>query len=116
MVPGISLLLHKAYCWPAKQSSKLLYNIISALLSSATNILINQLVGNVKKKNNITKWKGGKLKLTCTLTKTLEALDEKLRMLKQNLNDMNRQVQDCKADMKEVKRLIKDLHQRNGLK
>ena len=54
--------------------------------------------------------------MTCTLIKTLEALDEKLRMLKQNINDMNRQVQDCKTDMKEVKRLIKDLHQRNGLK
>ena len=42
--------------------------------------------------------------MTCILSKTLEALDEKLRMLKQNINDMNKQVQDCKTDMKEVKR------------
>lgn len=54
--------------------------------------------------------------MTCTLTKTLEALDEKLRTLKQNINDMNKQVQDCKTDMNEVKRLIKNLHQKNGLK
>lgn len=47
--------------------------------------------------------------MTCTLTKTLEALDEKLRMLKQNISEMNMQVQDCKTDMNEVKRLIKGL-------
>lgn len=54
--------------------------------------------------------------MPCTLDKILEALDEKLRMLKQNISEMNMQVQDCKTDMNEVKRLIKDLHQKNGLK
>ena len=54
--------------------------------------------------------------MTCTLTKTLENLDKKLKDLQKNINSCKEEARNCLAEMNEVKRLIKDLHQRNGLK
>lgn len=52
------------------------------------------------------------MKLTCTLSKTLEALDERLERLNQSIKDAHEEAMECKAEMNEVKRLIKDLHQK----
>lgn len=54
--------------------------------------------------------------MPCTLDKILEALDERLEKLNQNIKDAHNEARECLAEMNEVKRLIKDLHQKNGLK
>lgn len=54
--------------------------------------------------------------MPCTLDKILEALDSRLEKLNANLKACKEEARDCLAEMNEVKRLIKDLHQRNGLK
>ena len=47
--------------------------------------------------------------MTCTLTKTLENLDRKLKDLQKNIKDAHNEARECLAEMNEVKRLIKDL-------
>ena len=48
--------------------------------------------------------------MPCTLDKILEALDERLEKLNANLKSCKEEARDCLAEMKEVKRLINDLH------
>ena len=47
--------------------------------------------------------------MTCTLTKTLEALDSRLEKLNANLKASKEKARECLAAMKAVKRLVKDL-------
>lgn len=52
--------------------------------------------------------------MTCTLSKTLENLDRKLKDLQKNIKDAHNEAMECLAEMNEVKRLIKELHQKSG--
>lgn len=47
--------------------------------------------------------------MNCTLLKTLEVLDEKLAKLNKNIKDCKAETKACNEEMREVKRLIKEL-------
>lgn len=47
--------------------------------------------------------------MNCTLFETLEALDKKLEQLEKNIGNCRIEAQAAKAEMNEVKRLIKEI-------
>ena len=47
--------------------------------------------------------------MNCTLFGTLEALDKKLEQLEENINNCQIEAQAAKDEMREIKRLIKEI-------
>lgn len=51
----------------------------------------------------------GELNMNCTLFGTLEALDKKLAQLEKNINNCQIEAQAAKDEMREIKRLVKEI-------
>lgn len=47
--------------------------------------------------------------MNCTLFGTLKALDKKLEQLKKNINNCQIEAQAAKDEMREIKRLVKEI-------
>ena len=53
--------------------------------------------------------------MSCTISKLLESLDEKLKQAQEGLDDIQKMVDTCKEDITEIKTVLENMKNKNNI-